>query len=233
MPAWQEDILQTMGLTLLQPRFDFPQALASDWRWQQDAQPAIENLQGAATASVTTPVGQSSRSILQELLQSDDERTSFAQTQAAVQLRFRCRVVQFDHLLMLLEQPQLQWQDQNLAMPFFADIYFALYGAQAKTVQSLSFQWPPSKNMPGANDVTYARQALATFLQQTSAGQVHTQVLNWGAFNLLFDKKPEWGSVSTTMGLPMLALPPVNYFWQSPLQKRTLWQWLQQLRTVN
>src|SRR5690554_7573315 len=59
--------------------------------------------------------------------------TTLFRSQTATALRFRLRLVRYNHLLMLIDQPTLQWAEEQQCHAFFNDIYFALFADRKST----------------------------------------------------------------------------------------------------
>lgn len=143
-------------------------------------------------------------------------------------LRFRCRIIRINELLMLVDQPMLEWHEANKAKPFFADIYFALTGKIPEFWSEAEFDWPPSRQFPHANNKAMAREALQSFLQQQLQQSGCNWLLAWGdrLGDNLFDQMPQAG-MGFIGSASVLLLEPLQYYWQDPPKKKLLWQMLQ------
>lgn len=256
MQAWQQEALQSMGLSLLEPRFDFPAAGPSVQLWQGPQSRVAQSAANAPEAALEQPVSKaastlqapktkvetaaqatqaSALSMLAELgvTAAEVERPAQRQSKAAA-LRFRLRLVRFDHVLMLLDQPTLYWQDEQLSLAFFNDIYFALFAAQPTVVSSQVFEWPPSKNYPHAQDIQQARQTFTSFTEHMFSDVGSPIVLSWGrAADFLQDALATTGQYQEQSGLQLLQLEALHHYWQSADHKRELWQQLQVIRAAH
>lgn len=251
MSGWQQDVLQTMGLTILQPRFDFPAALPGFLHWQDasvvtDEQPAIVVPALADTKPALIPSADRTPLVdkkplvdagmaLRDMPVADETPliSSAKTTDTSAPLRFRQRLLRFDHLLMLVDQPALQWAEEQEALVFFNDIYFALYGKPVQQFQQRVFTWPPGKNFPQANDKQHARQTFSGFIQEMLADASHASVISWGkGADYLLDTPLSPGDYVPQGELRFLQLHPLNHYWQQPASKHLLWQHLQAVRQV-
>ncbi len=251
MQAWQQEVLQSMGLSLLQPRFDFPAAVPEVQLWQSPVSQAANSAakavdsaveQTAVSASSSNQTAEKPNSALAMLggiagIDNAEETAAETKTsspQTATALRFRLRLVRYNHLLMLIDQPTLQWAEEQQSHAFFNDIYFALFASSPTIVQSQVFEWPPSKHYPHAQDKQQAQQTFIVFMQQMLAGVDKPIVVSWGrAADYLLDKPLAIGEYYQQAPLQLLQLHALSHYWQNSGSKRELWQQLQVIRPVH
>lgn len=235
MESWRQEAYEAMGLSLLQPRFVFPAArpgcpLVTSPAPQQavdapqtaykeaDAAPAFD-VAGLASdfgVSAFTP-------------DSNDQATD---EQAGATLRFRLRLMRFGPFLMVMDQPKLQWEDEEAAKRFFADIHYFVLGRQAEDFQDQVFNWPPVKQFPLADDIDCARQTVSGFVKELIATHDKPWLLLWGEqlAPRLLSHTPEPGEVVPQDGYRVLQLQPLSRYWNNPASKQLLWQYLQPIR---
>lgn len=219
-----EDILQTMGVTLLRPRFVFDNAAAEDLTAY--VKPEAES--PAQTEQVTN-----NNDYRSQLLADMGQLKSSAANKKQVDqtLRFRYRLVRMDNCLAVLEQKEQHWPIEKQVLSFLRDVYFALYGKLPNQWQQALFEWPPSQHYPLAGQLEQAQQTLHSFVKQMLQGQSQVDVLAWGnTAAMLQSEKLAAGDVKQLSIGRLLALDTVTSYWQLADSKRLLWQQLQVLR---
>lgn len=249
---WQQDVLHSMGLAVLQPRFDFPAAVPGLLQWDEHSDipletpaativveqtPQQQHTAAAIPASLDVPVPEklSNTRILDVVANTSANKVVevAATNDANAPLRFRQRLLRFDHLMVLVDQPSLQWADEEPAMAFIADIYFALYGRAPAQFQQAVFNWPPVKNFPLANNRDEARLTLLSFMREMLAGIEQAAVLSFGrGAEYLTKEPPGLGDCQPLDNLRVLALHPIQHYWQQPSSKHLLWQHLQAIKKI-
>jgi hypothetical protein len=144
-------------------------------------------------------------------------------------IRYRHRLVRVGELLMLLDQPTLEWHDHEHCKVFFADIYFALTGKKFEYWSDKQFDWPPVKNFPYANDETVAQQSLQAFVDEQVQQPPCKSVLVWGqsVARSLLGKTLAAGEMEFMGNLPVLVVENYQDYWREPVKKQILWQQLQ------
>lgn len=247
MPGWQQDVLQSIGVSLLQPRFDFPAALPGLLQWPdaEAAQTAAAEPEPAAVAeaiAAQTPDAEPQLSVItvrDRLADSEPDdgsaeavsSTSLSDNEQTTALRFRQRLLRFDQLLMLVDQPALQWAEEDAAMRFFADVYFALYGKAPVQFQQALFNWPPVKQFPSANDRQLAAQTFNSFISDMLAETASPALLSWGrGAGYLLNQPLAIGECLPLAAWRVIQLHPLTHYWQQPASKHLLWQHLQAIR---
>ncbi len=149
-------------------------------------------------------------------------------------LRFRQRIVCCGDMLMLLDQPMLNWQDEAIAKLFFEDVFFSLNAQLPEMVTMDCFEWPPAKKYPDANNLDIARATYVGFLHsKIEKMQCHSLVC-WGekSYQLLFDLSDETHMTQRLHNIPVLKALEIERYWQEPLLKRQLSLDLQKFKTV-
>lgn len=247
MQAWQQDILQSMGLSLLQPRCEFPAAAAEVQLWQMPQKVAANHIKTptsdlpAQASQAATQVDQavnvdapSALAMLQGMHADEQATMPESKPQATTALRFRLRLVRYDQLLMLIDQPSLHWAEEQQSHAFFNDIYFALFACLPTTVESQVFEWPPSKHYPHAQDKQQAQQTFISFMQNMLSTVERPLVLSWGkATDYILSQPLVVGEYYSQTPLNLLRLHDVNHYWRQADSKRQLWQQLQVIRPLH
>lgn len=149
-------------------------------------------------------------------------------------IRFRHRVIRVGELLMLIDQPLLEWAEEKKHCAFFNDIYFALYKKLPEYWQQSIFEWPPSKHFPMANDSDMAFATFTGFLQEHMQQPECHSIICWGeavAKNVI-DEPITIGDLLTANTIPVLVVDEVQQYLRHPLLKKSLWQALIQLLPV-
>lgn len=156
--------------------------------------------------------------------------------EAAKPLRFRLRLVRVGELLMVLNQPALEWQEEKNAQKFFSDIYYAIKREQSANVwQSVQFDWPPSKNLPFAEDMDMARQTCCSFIQEQMR-EIHQvsakHIIVWGKplTDYILTEKIDVGEIAFMEDIPVLCVDELEHYWTEPENKRLLQQYLQSVK---
>jgi hypothetical protein len=144
-------------------------------------------------------------------------------------IKYRHRLVRVGELLMLLDQPSLEWHDNEQCKTFFADIYFALTSKKFEYWSDTQFDWPPVKNFPYANDATVAQQSLQAFVDEQVQQPPCKWVLVWGqsVTRSLLGKALAAGEMEFMGNLPVLVIENYQDYWREPVKKQILWQQLQ------
>lgn len=243
MHSWQQQVLEDIGISLLQPRFVFPAAKAGQAlvfeplpppAQAEPAHTATHDAPAQASQSGPAPaaagIAELSRTLGLPAAAPAPVATVPAPDAAApsASLRYRLRLVRVGRLLMLLDQPALQWAEQQAALRFFADIHFYLFGEPAAECSETVFTWPPARQFPLADDADCARQTLATFVSGFAGDDV-SWLLLWGetVTGRLLGKTVDKGEVLLHERLRLLQLDEVSAYWRQPASKRLLWQYLQ------
>lgn len=223
-----EEILQTMGVSILRPRFAFDNAAKEDLTVyiQQSLDKKTQSAEQVQAASS----GDYRNQLLAEMGQLAAENSS-QNISHVNELRCRYRLVRLDHCVMLLEQAEPQWAIEQPALSFLNDIYFALFAKAPSQWQQAVFEWPPSQHYPLAGSVEQARQTLQGFVQHMLQNQTEPVLIAWGnTAKMLSDKDPASGELLQLAQGRVLVLEALPYYWQSAENKRQLWQQLQVLR---
>lgn len=240
-------MLEDMGLRIFEPRFRLPGAKVSILLPSVHAvQPAAaETLPDMAAAPVpdTSAEGQLSIAVdassAVDLPVKSDLASLFGsmpsgrgpealQENAASPVRFRHRLVRVGELLMLLDQPTLEWVEAARCKSFFADVHFSIAGKRYEYWQDAQFDWPPVRNFPLANDRDMAHQALQAFMQEHLQPSCRWIVL-WGESlaPATLGQPARAGETAFLFNLPVLVLDSCQDYWQEPQKKKLLWQHLQ------
>lgn len=223
-----EEILQTLGVTLLRPRFAFENAAKEDLSIyaKQDLANQVQAIEQKQQFSSTDYRHQ----LLAEIGQL--EAASVDQSVAGVnELRCRYRLVRMDHCLMLIEQAEAQWAIEQQALSFLNDIYFALFAKLPNQWQQAIFEWPPSQHYPLAGNGEQARQTLYGFVQHMLQNQADAVLIAWGnTVKMLSDKEAVSGELLHLEQGRLLVLDALPSYWQTADRKCLLWQKLQILR---
>lgn len=147
-------------------------------------------------------------------------------------LKFRYRLIRVGELLMLVDQPTIEWQESTAAKQFFSDIYFALTDKKPEYFSEAQFDWPPAKQFPYAHDREMAKQTLHSFMQEQMQQPACLWILLWGpqlTINL-FELAPKIGEVDFINNTSALVLDSMQHYWQEPASKVLLWQSLQTVK---
>lgn len=264
MPTWQQDVLHSMGLSVLQPRFEFPAALPGLLVWQEFDEVYEESISSAVAVSDANPshyspsasdaihvaaqptqVHQATqvveavtpavsvKSLLDDASAAVQVNNSKADTatDAAAPLRFRLRLVCLDQLMVMIDQPSLQWAEEESAKTFLYDIYFALFGKAPNRFQQAVFNWPPVKNFPLANDREQARLTLTSFMREMQVDSTQSAMLSFGrGAEYVLGEALQIGECQVLDASRVLALHTLQYYWQEPSSKHLLWQHLQAIK---
>lgn len=240
MESWQQEAFEAMGVTLLQPRFAFPAARAGHAVVTPvQEKPVTVKADSPSAPSPDTDTGPAfDVSRLAEGLSGSPAETKpvvepgEAPGGARTALRFRLRLMRFGKLLMLVDQPMLQWPDEQAAKAFFADIHYFIFGAMADDFNDQVFTWPPAKQFPLADDINCARQTVAGFIREMTADCDKPWLLLWGpqVAECLVENRSGNGEVVLQDNYRLLQLEPLSHYWQSPASKHLLWQHLQVIK---
>lgn len=228
--ARQAEMLEAMGISRLYSRFPLPGA-------RKSLRP-VARREAAAPAVPTPPVPASappSFSSLRQTSAAPIASTPSVATRASAEdkkLRLRYRFIQAGSLLMVVEQPSLEWHEAERAHTFFADIHFALTGNDYQRGTEMQFDWPPSRNFPQAGNRQMAFEALGSTLHEEVKKTGASWVLLWGAHlaEPFVGKTPAVGEVVFHGKTPLLPLETLAFYWSQPLQKKLLWQLLQMVK---
>ena len=147
-------------------------------------------------------------------------------------LKFRYRFIRVGALLMMIEQPALEWKFEQEAKKFFSYIYFALSAKQFEYWHEVQFDWPPGKQFAFAEDHSVARETLLNFVKQQCQHPRANHILLWGngCSQHLFDDLAAVGELLEYDELNLLQLHSLTDYWQQPENKKLLWQYLQPIR---
>lgn len=154
---------------------------------------------------------------------------------SAVQsIRFRHRVVRVGDMLMIVDQPALQWGDEKKNCAFFNDIYFSLHKKLPEYWQQSVFEWPPSKNFPMANDRDMASATLNGFLKEHMQQPECHSIVCWGeaVSRHFIDESVAVGEIARFGSIPVLVVDEVQQYWLEPSRKQVLWQALLTLKNA-
>ncbi|CAA0115199.1 Uncharacterised protein [BD1-7 clade bacterium] len=156
------------------------------------------------------------------------------QAQASV-LRYRLRIVAIGDLMMVLEQPTLEWLDESTALSFFADLHFALLRRMPEREQIVQaqFNWPPSRHLGVLDSPDAAREMLGGFIAEHANQRQVSAFMLWGkpVSDYLFDSPMVIDQHATYLNTPVVQLASLQDYWADPLQKRQLWQAIKPLVT--
>lgn len=221
-----QETLKAMGVAVLQPRFVFPAAKPSPVFEAES--PAIEPAVPQSQAQQPENEVKHDFTWLREQVGETEPQAAAVNHASGQALRFRLRMQRFGALLMVVDQPMLEWQQQQTAHAFFADIHFFLLDQHCEDFQDLTFNWPPGKNFPLADDADCARQTLAGFIRELPV----QWVLLWGerASQNVLDQTADYGEVVLTDEYRLLQLHSLDDYWQQPSSKKLLWQHLQAIK---
>lgn len=225
----RQQILQAMGVAVLQPRFVFAGAKDSK---------VLEALAPVKKAELNTPLQETEAKpsgapsteekfdgplkSLKDIVafgheQKDDSKKSTAKTPS---LRYRHRIVACGSIIFVVDQPELEWQQGDAKLRFMQDIYQALFAKPCEALKQDTFAWP----ITGIDD-SHAKATEQAFIEGL-AKQYQAKCV------VLFAKTlaPLLMDENTVNGLPAIAVEPIEHYWQNPLAKAELWQSLQSLR---
>ena len=252
----RRETLEVLGLKLLQPRFDFPGAKYVE---PEKPKPQIQILATPTTVSESdtpSPAKASDAVSIGELLTSKPSELSViaadkkdlpnvpVETQAASiapedkentpqveVIKFRHRVITVGKLLMVIDQPTLQWQQEKQCQQFFTDIHFSLTRQLPQIFNHIQFDWPPAKQFAFANTLDIAQQTFQEFVKEQQKQSDSQWVIIWGKSIMdylpgMSEQSNEWCYLDET---PVLIVDNVHQYWKEPAKKQVL---AQQFKTI-
>jgi hypothetical protein len=243
LESQRQDILTSMGLKVLQPRFQLLGAKASVVLIEEQKN-TEEVLTVVADEKIKEPVSAVSQETAQAgpavmpsslfggLQEAAKPSASVNKKPTAEAIKYRHRLLRFGELMMIIDQPSVEWHDANSCKSFFADVYFALTEKKPEYYMDAQFDWPPSKHFPYANDKDMSQQALQAFIQEHLQQVPCKWILLWGGNvrSSTFDLQLAVGETEFLHNVPVLQLDTYQEYWQSPFKKAMLWQYLQAIK---